>query len=121
MNTYDFKGKTVAVTGGANGIGAAVVDRMVQGGAKAAIWDIDSDTRDARLAKLPAGALYFPQTDVADMASVTDTFAATQPALGPVDVFVDSDGFSGPSRTVAAYPFDTFRDPTRTTLYVHIP
>ena len=29
MNTYDYSGKIAVVTGGANGIGAAVAERMV--------------------------------------------------------------------------------------------
>ena len=39
MNTYDFKGQAVVVTGGAQGIGYAVVQRLLAGGAKVALWD----------------------------------------------------------------------------------
>ena len=41
MNSYDFDGRTAIVTGGAQGIGLAVVERMLAGGVAAAIWDRD--------------------------------------------------------------------------------
>ncbi len=109
MNSYDFTDKVVAVTGGANGIGAAVVDRMVASGAKAAIWDLNIDDRDARLAKLPADALYFHQTNVADNASVEAANAATIAKFGKVDILVNSAGIAGPSSPLAEYPLDMWR------------
>ena len=36
MNTYDFEGRVAIVTGGGQGIGLAVADRMLSGGAKIA-------------------------------------------------------------------------------------
>ena len=41
MNQLDFKGKTAVVTGGMQGIGAAIVNRLEASGAKVAIWDLD--------------------------------------------------------------------------------
>ena len=41
MNTYDYSGKVAAVTGGCNGIGAAVTERLANAGARGARWDMD--------------------------------------------------------------------------------
>ena len=41
MNQLDFKGRTAVVTGGMQGIGAAIVKRLESSGAKVAIWDLD--------------------------------------------------------------------------------
>ena len=41
MNTYDLNGKVAVITGGAQGIGFAVAQRMRDSGAILAIWDRD--------------------------------------------------------------------------------
>ena len=41
----DFKGKNIIVTGGASGIGRAVVDGIVEGGGHAIVVDINIDKR----------------------------------------------------------------------------
>ena len=41
-NHYDFTNQRAIVTGGAQGIGRAIVDRLVAGSAKVTIWDMDS-------------------------------------------------------------------------------
>ncbi|MEM1164620.1 MAG: SDR family NAD(P)-dependent oxidoreductase, partial [Pseudomonadota bacterium] len=41
MNTYDLSGKRAIVTGGAQGIGRAIVERFLDSGATVTIWDAD--------------------------------------------------------------------------------
>ncbi|TMI20108.1 MAG: SDR family NAD(P)-dependent oxidoreductase, partial [Betaproteobacteria bacterium] len=41
MNQLDFKGRTAIVTGGMQGIGAAIVKRLEASGAKVRVWDLD--------------------------------------------------------------------------------
>jgi len=41
MNVYDLKERVAIVTGGAQGIGLAVANRMLASGARLAIWDRD--------------------------------------------------------------------------------
>ena len=41
MNTYDLNGKRAIVTGGAQGIGRAIVERFLDAGAQVTIWDMD--------------------------------------------------------------------------------
>ena len=38
---HDFTNRVAVVTGGAQGIGLAVVKRLLDGGASEAIWDMD--------------------------------------------------------------------------------
>jgi 3-oxoacyl-[acyl-carrier protein] reductase len=40
-NSYDLTGKTAVVTGGAKGIGGAIVDCLVASGVKVWVWDAD--------------------------------------------------------------------------------
>ena len=45
-NTIDLNGRNAVVTGGAQGIGRAIVERLLDSGASVAIWD-----RDGKLAE----------------------------------------------------------------------
>ncbi len=100
MNQYDLEGRVAVVTGGAQGIGLAVAQRLVQSGARVALWD-----RDAKLAQDSAdsvGGRAFP-VDVSDWASVEAAAGATAEALGPVDVLVTSAGIAGSNGKVVDY------------------
>jgi len=63
-NHYDFEGRVALVTGGASGIGAAVVERLRAGGADAYVFDLANgdDVRDS--AQLNAAVERLPRLDV---------------------------------------------------------
>jgi NAD(P)-dependent dehydrogenase (short-subunit alcohol dehydrogenase family) len=63
-NHYDFEGRTALVTGGASGIGAAVVERLRDGGADVHVFDLANgdDVRDS--GKLNAAVERLPRLDV---------------------------------------------------------
>jgi len=109
MNTYDFSGRTAVVTGGCNGIGAAVTKRLINSGAKLSIWDMDPDNCEEAIAALPADSCQIIQTDVSDYDSVSAALAQTKAAFGRVDVLINSAGIAGPTHTLADYPVDLWR------------
>ena len=76
-------GKTVAVTGGANGIGAAIVRRFDGEGARGVVLDLSTATAGDRPEGWRAVAV-----DVRDEASVAAAFAD----VGPVDIVVAAAG-----------------------------
>src|SRR2546430_2810092 len=63
-NDYDFAGRVALVTGGASGIGAAVVERLRGGGADVHVFDLSQgdDVRDS--AQLVAAVAGLPRLDV---------------------------------------------------------
>lgn len=103
MNVYDLNGQVAVITGGAQGIGRAVAERMLSSGAKVAIWD-----RDAALAERTAAALgpdaFAYALDVRDLAQVTATANRTASELGRIDVLVASAGIAGPNHKITDYP-----------------
>ena len=88
MIEFDFAGRTAVVTGGSQGIGAAIAKRLRSAGAKVAIWDLD-------------GA---PRVDVANAESVQGATERTLRELGKIDMLINNAGIAGPSMPVVDYP-----------------
>jgi NAD(P)-dependent dehydrogenase (short-subunit alcohol dehydrogenase family) len=88
----EFDGLVAIVTGGASGIGAAVVSRLLEGGARVAVLDlnIDGANDDA----------FAVRADVGDRESVTAAVEAVAAELGGIDIVVNNAGI-GAQGTVA--------------------
>jgi meso-butanediol dehydrogenase/(S,S)-butanediol dehydrogenase/diacetyl reductase len=88
-----LKGKSVLVTGGASGIGAATAARFLEEGAKVCILDRDAAARERIVRELPglAGAL---AGDVSDLAQVQTAFAEAVKRMGAVDILINNAGIS---------------------------
>ena len=108
MSGSGFEDRVAVVTGGAQGIGRAVAERLAAGGARVALWDMD-EALATETAKAIGGGTSAVKADVADWASVQDALAHTEGALGPVDIAVNSAGIAGANATVADYGVDEFR------------
>jgi NAD(P)-dependent dehydrogenase (short-subunit alcohol dehydrogenase family) len=90
----NIKDKVVIVTGGASGLGAATVERVVRDGGKAAIFDLD-EAKGAALAAQLGSNVVFARVDVADEASAQAGIARTLAAFGAVHVCVNCAGIPG--------------------------
>ena len=84
--TKRFIGKTVLITGGASGIGAACVNAFLAEGA--AVASVDLRLPEARTEN---GVLHLAG-DVSDARQATELVAATVDALGALDILVNSAG-----------------------------
>ena len=109
MNQYDYQGRVAVVTGGCNGIGAAVAERMVRSGAQVAVWDMDISAPEQKITALSEGSIRLIKVDVSDLQSVEAALSATTDAFGKVDVLINSAGIAGPTSTVENYPADAWR------------
>ncbi len=81
----EFAGKRALVTGGTRGIGAAIVRRLLAGGARVVV-----SARSA-VADLPAD-VHFVQADVSSLGSIRDLAAQAVEHLGGVDILVNNAG-----------------------------
>lgn len=86
-------GRIAIVTGGAQGIGLAIVRRFLTDGAKVMIADINEHGGEAAVEDLKAlGEVRFYQTDVAQRLDVHNLIAATIDAFGDIDILVNNAG-----------------------------
>lgn len=91
-----LSGKAAAITGGGNGLGAAIAQRMADEGAAIAVLDRDPNSRAvAERIAAGGGRALFVQTDVTDEAQVSAAMRATFEAFGRVDVLVNNAGIEG--------------------------
>lgn len=107
MNRYDLDGQVAVITGGAQGIGAAVAHRLAANGARIAIWDMDDVKAGATADTLPGDARAF-HVDVSDWASVEAAREATLDAFGSIEILVNSAGIAGPVAAIEDYDTDTW-------------
>ena len=96
MNRLDFADRNAIVTGGAQGIGAAIVKRLEAAGAKVTIWDLDGS----------------PRVDVSDWKSIQQAVTS----LGTVDVLVNNAGIAGMNRPTVDYPIEEWERVLRVNL-----
>ena len=101
MNRLDLRGRAAIVTGGAQGIGAAIVERMEASGAHVRVWDI---------------AAKKDPVDVSDPSAVEKATAKAVAELGKIDVLVNNAGIAGLNSPTTEYPFDEWERVLRVNL-----
>ena len=109
-NTINLANRRAVVTGGAQGIGYAVAQRLLESGAAVCLWDMDAALSETSKENLSAhGSVSSVQVDVADPQSVADAVKATQSALGGIDIMVACAGIAGPTVPSWEYPIDEWK------------
>jgi NAD(P)-dependent dehydrogenase (short-subunit alcohol dehydrogenase family) len=97
-----YQGKTAVVTGGASGIGAAIVRRLAGEGAAVAVSDLNADSarKLADEVQKGGGRAIAVATDVGDEAAVRTLVDRTVAELGGLDVMVNNAGISEQSTPI---------------------
>ena len=76
--------RTIIITGGASGLGAACIRAIVERGGNAVIFDLNQDKGDALVAELGETVL-FCEVNVIEEQSVRDGIAAAKAKFGDFD------------------------------------
>jgi len=100
MNSYDFKNQVAVVTGGANGIGFSVAERLSKSGASVKIWDLDIEAAQTAAETINAEAV---ECDITDWVSVQNATETSINGSEKIDILVNSAGIAGPNDTVVDY------------------
>ena len=105
MNQIDLKNRKAVVTGGAQGIGLAIAERLLKSGASVSLWDRDEsllmETADSLSLK---GKVEPVVMDVTDLKSVRNATEKTEELLGAIEVLVCNAGIAGPTAKIWEYP-----------------
>ena len=92
-NTYDLRGKTALVTGGAKGIGRAIIDLLLNSGATVRVWD----AQPVQISGVVG--------DVVDIARADQVAAAMTRATAEsrVDILINDAGYLGATQNFAGH------------------
>ena len=100
MNSYDFKNQVAVVTGGANGIGYSVAERLSKSGATVKVWDLDFAAAEKAADKINAEAI---QCNITDWISVQNAAETSTKGSERIDILVNSAGIAGPNEPIIDY------------------
>lgn len=92
----ELEGRSIVVTGGANGIGAGIVNVLAREGARVAITDLDATGAEAAAARITesGGEAVGLAQDVTSAESCAEVVARVGEAFGQVDALVNNAGIS---------------------------
>jgi NAD(P)-dependent dehydrogenase (short-subunit alcohol dehydrogenase family) len=114
-----FAARLAVVTGGASGIGRAIVERFAADGARVAIIDIDGEEAERAAAEVGTAARGY-QADVGSAEAIATAFAAIRADLGDPDVLVNNAAYLSDFGAVLDTPDDKWQagvDGTLTSVY----
>ena len=101
MNQLDLSGKHAIVTGGASGIGFAIVQRLLASGAKVALWDRNEDGLKAAAEKLASPDNVFTvQVELTEPGQVKEAAAKVRNHFGAIEILVNCAGIAGDNAKV---------------------
>lgn len=106
MNTLE--NKVAIVTGGASGIGKAIVESFLQQGAKVVVADLDENAGRAFLEENGVGNVVFVKADVSSPLDNKKIVETAIENFGMLNVAVNNAGISGPSLSVGDYPVEAW-------------
>jgi 3-oxoacyl-[acyl-carrier protein] reductase len=103
MNESRFSQQTAIVTGGADGIGKAIVQRLAREGAEVTLFDVSAEKAAAAVAELASEGLtvHAETVNIADEDQVKAGFAAvaSRSEGGRLDIMINCAAIVGPTNT----------------------
>jgi 2-dehydro-3-deoxy-L-rhamnonate dehydrogenase (NAD+) len=91
---FNLDGQTAIVTGGCQGIGLAITERLARAGSTVAIVDINEEKGKKAAAQIGQHCFYV-QTDITDAASVKEAVTEVMRQKGQIDILVNNAGIAG--------------------------
>lgn len=110
MNQIDLKGRRAVITGGAQGIGFAIGQRLVASGAAVSLWDVDATLAASAADQLSAqGDAHGIGMDVTKPHDVEAAVATAAARMGGIDILVANAGIAGPNLKTWEYTVEAWQ------------
>jgi 3-oxoacyl-[acyl-carrier protein] reductase len=98
VNNYDLHGRRAVVTGGAQGFGRAIAERLLGSGARLSLWDRDGTVLAETARDLSSsGEVIATVVDVTDAAAIDAAAGEVARRFGGIDILVANAGIAGPT------------------------
>jgi 2-dehydro-3-deoxy-L-rhamnonate dehydrogenase (NAD+) len=106
-----FEGQVAVISGGADGLGKAIAERIASEGGSVALFDMNTQLLDRTVSEFTSkgfkAAGYV--VDVSSEEMVKKSFARVEESYGKIDIMVNSAGIVGPTSTkITDYATDAF-------------
>jgi len=108
VNRIDLDGQVAVVTGGAQGIGLAVAERLLGSGARLSLWDMNAAALQAAQSSLGSDVATCV-VDITDACAVAAVSAQTEAKWGRIDILVHSAGIAGKNAPLEEYDIAEWR------------
>lgn len=112
MNTYDLSKRVAIITGGGQGIGFTVAQRILDSGGLVSVWDIEQKLLDKLVESLGADddRVQALNVNIGDLEAVEAGVAKVMEKFGKIDLLVNNAAIVGPNAATWEYPAQAFMD-----------
>ena len=106
--SFDFKGRTAIVTGGAQGFGLDITKRLIRSGASVIIWDNDQKMVEKAIEDIKSPNLSFNIVDISNYSEVEECVHEITKRKN-IDILINNAGITGPTATLWEYDIEMWK------------
>ncbi len=106
--SFDFKGRTAIVTGGAQGFGLDITKRLIRSGASVIIWDNDHKMVEKAIEDIKSPNLSFNVVDISNYSKVEECVQEIT-KQNNIDILINNAGITGPTATLWEYDIEMWK------------
>ena len=106
--SFDFKGRTAIVTGGAQGFGLDITKRLIRSGASVIIWDNDQKMVEKAIEDIKSPNLSFNIVDISNYSKVDECVQEITKQKN-IDILINNAGITGPTATLWEYDIEMWK------------
>ena len=106
--SFDFKGRTAIVTGGAQGFGLDITKRLIRSGANVIIWDNDQKMAEKAIEDIKSPNFSF---NIVDISNYSEVEKCVQEIIKQknIDILINNAGITGPTATLWEYDIEMWK------------
>ena len=106
--SFDFKGRTAIVTGGAQGFGLDITKRFIRSGANVIIWDNEKRMVEKAIEDIKSPNLSFNIVDISNYTKVEECVQEITKQKN-IDILINNAGITGPTATLWEYDIEMWK------------